>query len=255
MCEVIVNSDDFGLSENITRATLYAIEHGLCSSTTAIVTGEAFEMGCELFRQHRFPASLGIHLNLTEGCPVTDGMRFSRFADANGCFTKKLRFVKKLEYQDEGLVATELRAQIERFRNKWGGNPSHIDGHHHVHVHSPIYPVVASLMRQFDITRIRCRSNVWRGLRSWLSPNIVRFRLADRVQHRSFIAPQFFCGGFEDYRRVRPYARTCELMIHADFTNARQLYDYVTHQEIQRIDVTDRLITYNELTVETLAKR
>ena len=247
MCEVIVNSDDYGLSENTTLATLNAIEHGLCSSTTAIVTGDAFEMGCELFRQHRFPASLGIHLNLTEGCPVTDGMRLSRFVDTNGHFTKELRFVKKLAYQDECLVATELCAQIERFLNKWGENPSHIDGHHHIHVYPPIYPVVASLMRYFNIRRIRCRANVWQGLRSWLSPSKLRFRLADIALHRAFHAPQFFCGGFETYNRVRAYAKTCEIMIHANFANEGQLYDYVADQEIQRINVKDRLISYNEL--------
>lgn len=72
MIRVIVNADDFGLDENRTKAILLAHREGWISTTTAIVTTNCFPKSIKLVEKTRLHENIGLHLNLTEGFPMTD---------------------------------------------------------------------------------------------------------------------------------------------------------------------------------------
>ena len=89
---VVVNADDFGMSRQINEAILQAFEKGLISSATLMANMPAFEEACQLVRQDHLQRRIGLHLNLTEGKPLTaDIADCPRFCDAGGCWRPRRR--------------------------------------------------------------------------------------------------------------------------------------------------------------------
>src|SRR5258708_20537878 len=70
---LIVNADDFGLTDGTNRAIIDAHCHGIVTSTSLLANGYAFDHAVELAHQH--PAlGVGVHLTLTEGPPVASNV-------------------------------------------------------------------------------------------------------------------------------------------------------------------------------------
>src|SRR6201996_9739990 len=69
---LIINADDFGLSSIVNRAILSGMEEGLVTSTSMMANMPGFEHGVGLARVHaKLAGRIGVHLNLTEGPPLT----------------------------------------------------------------------------------------------------------------------------------------------------------------------------------------
>lgn len=67
---LIVNADDFGLSKGQNYGIIDACRHGVVTSTTALVNGEAIEHAVQLSRE--LPElAVGMHFVLTLGKPLT----------------------------------------------------------------------------------------------------------------------------------------------------------------------------------------
>ena len=67
---LIVNADDFGISEAVNRGIVEAHDRGIVTSTSIMATGSAFEHALELARL-RPSLGVGVHLVLTEQRPLT----------------------------------------------------------------------------------------------------------------------------------------------------------------------------------------
>lgn len=102
---------------------------------------------------------LGLHLNLTEGTPLTASTSLVAAAAATAAATAssggdgarlmrgKFGFRKALE---EGTVtvsdvAREIEAQLSWFEGVVGRQPHHVDGHQHVHVLPKVAPLLAKV--------------------------------------------------------------------------------------------------------------
>jgi predicted glycoside hydrolase/deacetylase ChbG (UPF0249 family) len=66
--KLIVNADDFGIGEERDRGIIELFEQGCISSCSILVNGVNFENSIKIAREIGFP--VGLHLNLTEGCPI-----------------------------------------------------------------------------------------------------------------------------------------------------------------------------------------
>ncbi len=69
MKQLIVNADDFGLTEQVSRGILDAHHEGIVTSATLMANGGAFENAVAMARRE-YDLGIGVHLNLTEGIPV-----------------------------------------------------------------------------------------------------------------------------------------------------------------------------------------
>ena len=67
MRQLIVNADDFGLTQQVSRAILDAHREGIVTSTTLMANGGAFDAAVSMGRRE-YTLGIGVHLNLTEGC-------------------------------------------------------------------------------------------------------------------------------------------------------------------------------------------
>ncbi len=66
---LIVNADDFGLTEGVSAGIVDAIERGVVTATTAMVAIDASERLARL--GPRIAGRVGLHLQLTGGIPAT----------------------------------------------------------------------------------------------------------------------------------------------------------------------------------------
>jgi chitin disaccharide deacetylase len=135
MKKLIVNADDFGLTKRVSEAIVEAHRHGIVTSTTLMANGAAFDAATDLSRQ--MPRlGIGVHLNLSEGMPVSPAPRIPSLLSAHGrLHLTPGRLWKAIAMRRVSLadVETELRAQIAKI-HRAGILPTHFDGHKHVHI-------------------------------------------------------------------------------------------------------------------------
>ncbi len=157
MKQLIVNADDFGLTHQVNQGILDAHRGGIVTSATLMANGEAFEAAVEMLRYAPY-LGVGVHLNLTQGIPVSPVHAIPTLVDRRGRLylspSQLWRGIvtRRLSLAD---VETELRAQVAKVLRA-GIRATHLDGHRHVHVLPGISHLVVRLARDFGIRSVRC---------------------------------------------------------------------------------------------------
>ena len=161
---LIVNADDFGISEAVNRGIVEAHERGIVTSTSLMATGPAFEHAIELARLHPSLA-VGVHLVLTEQRPLTGASAAASLVRPDGAFEPHLRQLLARRWRGRVSMAEvrhELDEQIRRVRAA-GIAINHLDGHQHVHALPGISQVVAELAAAHGISAVRYPAERIRG--------------------------------------------------------------------------------------------
>jgi len=164
--KLIVNADDYGFSDSVSRGIIKAYKEGIVTSTTMMANLPTAESAAKYALENPGLA-VGIHFVLTAGYPISSGV--SSLIDLDGKFPKSNVFFDKLDTGidakfdtnigakvnvDEKEVEKEFRAQLERFLS-FGLTPSHFDSHHHVHLTEAVRPVVEKLAKEYNVP-VRC---------------------------------------------------------------------------------------------------
>ena len=91
--KVIVNADDYGISESTTHEIQKAIERGLISSSTIMANGRYLKESLSFVREHP-EISWGIHINLTsfESLTKSPVLKKAGLIDGDGTFKKASYF-------------------------------------------------------------------------------------------------------------------------------------------------------------------
>lgn len=166
---LVVNGDDFGYDDAINAAIVRCHREGALTSATLLVNRPASAAALALARQS--PAlGLGLHLNLTEGCPVAPPDEVASLLDRRGRFrpfpAQLGRVVSGRARPEE--IERELGAQFAWLAAR-GVRPTHVDGHHHVHAYPGVLPVVLRLMAEYDVRALRSPL-----LTAWLPLSLAR---------------------------------------------------------------------------------
>jgi chitin disaccharide deacetylase len=209
--KIIVNADDFGMSAEANRAIVEAFEGNLISSTTLMTNMPGFDDACDLAHHYRLLGKIGLHLNLTEGYPLSERIRrCSRFCDEKGTFLKRRT---KLWMSEEEISAVELEAeaQVEACLDK-GITPTHLDSHHHVHTEWPIGAVVIKVARKYEIAAIRLARNCGPGIS--LCHRLYKWAYNNRLR-RHGLAKTVYFGSVTDVQEILETAPgDVEVMVH-----------------------------------------
>ena len=137
--KLIVNADDFGLTDGVTLGILHAMEHGIVTSTTMMVNTPGAQTAADIARREAGLA-IGLHINISLGSPLTACESLTE----NGKFQKPSVIGTDERYRDEDLYL-EMRAQYSRFLALTGHRPTHVDSHLYVH---QIFPKVSRALRR-----------------------------------------------------------------------------------------------------------
>jgi hopanoid biosynthesis associated protein HpnK len=188
MKRLIVNADDFGLTEKVNQAIVQGHRSGIITSTTLMANGMAFNSAVAL-AQATPELGVGIHLNLTTGKAISCRSKIPGLVDTRGLFCNTPEWlVAKLAAGTLGLgqVEQEFRAQIGKVLSA-GVAPTHLDGHKHVHLFPPIFRLVIQMAKEYGIPAVRCTRERSIGLLKLLRKNsgasaqIVRQYLVGRL--------------------------------------------------------------------------
>jgi chitin disaccharide deacetylase len=156
MRNLIVNADDLGWTRGVNRGIVEAHRNGIVTSTTLLANGPAFEDGV---RQVMAVPGLGVgvHLNLSDGPPVLPPAEIPSLVSKNGQFFAGPQQLLLLLARRRLVVAEverEWDAQIHKARAA-GIEPTHLDGHKHVHMLPKLFLVALRLARKHGIAGIR----------------------------------------------------------------------------------------------------
>ena len=128
---LIIHADDGGLCHSVNRAIIETLKAGIVTSTSLMVPCPAFDEIAEYFSKNQ-QYDVGIHFTLTCGYPykpwgpVAGKHEVPSLVNSNGYFWSSVEEVlANAEPED---VATELRAQVDRFL-KSGIKATHLDSH------------------------------------------------------------------------------------------------------------------------------
>jgi hopanoid biosynthesis associated protein HpnK len=153
---IIINADDFGLCEGVNKAVAEAHSDGILTSATIMANMPAAGEAVEIAKQ--IPTlGVGVHLNLTEGRPISKEACVSRLLNADGQFTCspiKLSLLSLAGHKVREAVRTELAAQIQWIIDR-GLKPTHLDSHKHIHSSPALFSIICQLARRFGIPAIR----------------------------------------------------------------------------------------------------
>jgi len=153
---LIVNADDLGWTDGVNRGILEAFHNGIVTSTSLLANGAAFAEGVAAARSAP-GLGVGVHLNLSDGPPIADRESVASLLNDGGEFTGGpesllLRRARRALLLRE--VESEWDAQIQKIRAA-GIEPTHLDGHKHVHMLPGLFEIALKLAKRHGIGAIR----------------------------------------------------------------------------------------------------
>lgn len=130
--KLIINADDFGLTNAVTYGIYEATVNGVVTSTTLMVNTSASELAANLIQEHP-NLNVGLHFNLSLGKPLSN---CPSLTDKFNNFIKPNILGNDEKYNEEDIYL-ELTAQYNKFIKLVGRRPTHIDSHLYVHEKFP----------------------------------------------------------------------------------------------------------------------
>ena len=129
---VIVNADDFGLSDGINRGVIQTFERGIVTSASLMVRQAAAEAAAH-YAKDQPRLSLGLHLD------------FGEWVFTHGEWAQLYSVTRS---NDPNALVQEIESQLAEFRRLVGREPTHIDSYQHVHREEPLRSVVLAAARR-----------------------------------------------------------------------------------------------------------
>jgi len=142
---VVIAADDFGRSSSVNDAVARACDWGFLTAAGIMAGGEAFEEAVDV--AGKYPnLSVGLHVTLSDGSPVLPADDIPDILDKEGRFEKSPMKAGveywRLRNRVGGQIEAEVKAQFDRLEEK-GIHPTHVDCHHHLHMHPLLFAIIA----------------------------------------------------------------------------------------------------------------
>lgn len=144
--KVIFNGDDFGITKACNYAILDCFKDGVLTSTSMMSNMPGAQHAAQLMKEYP-ELSVGLHLNLTVGRPLTSGLK--TIVKEDGTLNKGiLKDASKVDLEE---LRIEMKAQFDRFVELCGQLPTHINSHHGIELVQGAEELVLELSRQYDL--------------------------------------------------------------------------------------------------------
>lgn len=153
---LIVNADDFGMSEAVNEAIIRAHREGVLTSASLMVTGEAAAQAVRLAKENP-QLAVGLHLVAVMGRSVLPQAEIPTLVDEAQNFSNNptaagLKYFFSPQARRE--IRREIAAQFAKFHES-GLRLSHVDGHLHLHVHPVIFNEALKQAIKYGARRMR----------------------------------------------------------------------------------------------------
>ena len=194
---LIVNADDFGLTDGVCRAIVRAHRDGIVTSTSALAVGPAFGR-CVSMLDEVPDLGIGVHLAAVgEDPPVLSAREIPTLVDERGRFPLSWRqFLPRMAMRRIDLddLEREFTAQGDAVRAAVGPERvTHLDTHQHLHLWPRIDALVCRLARRWDVPGLRVTRSIGSGLKGRIV-NLLGTRLDQRARAAGLAVPEVFAG-------------------------------------------------------------
>lgn len=240
--KVIINADDFGLSEDVNRAVEHCFKKSIISSTTILTNFPSFTSAVRIAYDSNFNDAIGLHFNIVEGTPLSKSiLRCERFCK-NGKFSYKRNSAIFLSRREVFAIRQECESQIIRLLES-GITPTHFDSHTHSHTEIPIFLAIIPILKKYNIRNIRrpLNYNVKHDYK-WFYKLIY----ASILKLCGFRSTDYFCSFFDNRDVVLGFNQSIEFMLHP-LMRKGFIVDSVLNKEIRENTFSKYFINYSEL--------
>lgn len=145
MTKLIINADDFGLSEAVNYGIISAYKSGVVTSTSVMANMPSLEHAMNLLKENK-NLGCGVHMTLSCYKPLLSNSK--TIVDDNGYFIRRITN-EVIENMDLDEIYNELCAQIEKVKSKTV--ITHLDSHHHVHTLENLRPVIEKILKRYNL--------------------------------------------------------------------------------------------------------
>ncbi|MDR0724324.1 MAG: ChbG/HpnK family deacetylase [Endomicrobium sp.] len=201
---LIVNADDFGRNVENTNATIIVHKYGILSSTTVMVKKRAFDLACKLIKENP-TLKTGLHIDLDFIFIMKEPDRF---------YKKLVKITKSMKIK----IKDEINKQLDKFL-KAGFSLTHLDSHHHSHMHPDVLPIVAAKAKELNVP-IRFYNGYY-SKSKFFYKNLEKEVLIPILKHFNVKYPYFLKNQFNldlDYE-------VGEVMMHPGFNELWRTFD------------------------------
>ncbi len=132
---LIVNADDFGRSAGVNEGVIACREDGIVTSASLMVRWPAAREAA-VYARANSRLSVGLHVDLLEWT-LDKGEWQPLYA--------------RVARDDQAAVEAEIQGQLASFRELVGRDPTHIDGHQHIHRKEPAKSILLGLAEDLGV--------------------------------------------------------------------------------------------------------
>ena len=154
--QIIITSDDFGLSNGVNQAVETGWLDGILTCASIMPAGAAYDAAVQIARRNP-GLQVGLHLTLLQGRSVLPPAQIPGLVNEAGEFSDNPVATGMRYFFDKGLykqLKREIEAQIARVIDS--GIPlTHIDGHLNIHLHPTVFAFLTELMPHYGISSFR----------------------------------------------------------------------------------------------------
>ena len=194
MKKIIVNADDFGLSNHTVEWTIKGFECGALTSATIMAGMPATDKAVEYAKSHP-QFSFGVHFYLVDETPMSRPEDIPSMIDPDtGKLWRTRQFILRsfagfIKVED---LKREMRAQYLAIQN--AGVPiSHVDGHGHNHRLPQSIRALAELKDELGISKVRrCQDLAVAGGKLGLLARVINSPMQRRIERAGFISTDHF---------------------------------------------------------------
>ncbi len=151
MIYLLITADDFGKDSQTNRAIVIAKEEGVLTSASIMIVGKEWKQAIEMAKQKDI--DVGLHISITEGSSIALNKKI-RFSPAI------LGLLAQFQKKTISWIKEEISLQFRRFANT-GINFSHVDSHHHIHIHPKLLDIIIKKCQEYSIKSIRFPFEPW----------------------------------------------------------------------------------------------
>jgi chitin disaccharide deacetylase len=132
MTAIILNADDYAMTDGVSRSIEALAYGGRLSATSVMTTMPEWPVSAPRLAVYRDRIAIGLHLNLTLGAPSGPMPKLA----PGGAFPSLGALLQSalLGRLDRAEIRAEIVRQLDLFERYLGHAPDHVDGHQHVQV-------------------------------------------------------------------------------------------------------------------------
>ena len=159
---LIINADDFGMSYEVNEAIIKLFDIGLLDRCSIMVNMPLAKDTVQGINGNSIGNHIGLHINLTEGKPITEKLKKTFFCCQDGNLTLDNVNLKNrllLSKYEKEAIAFEVSAQMQKYK-ELGFSLQHADSHNYSSADFSVSKIIIQQAMKNNFTSLRLAKNI-----------------------------------------------------------------------------------------------